>query len=208
MRNIHFLVPILMLAMCHVAASPSSAPEGSKAPARSALKLKSVELDNKFTIQVPDYFTVHQISDRIAAAPTYSFSAAEPHYTTIQVSVLPYSSVIPINEKTRLFKLPIGVNGSPLLTAYFKIREDQYVYYGWSVSDQAYECTTNSPCPHPTPRQSRYMTQYAFAVFDKPNNSVVEFTGIVFGPSKKVAGFKGDGKLLRDVIVPSLTSIH
>jgi hypothetical protein len=118
MRNIDVLVPILMLAMCHVAASQSSAPAGSKAPARSALKLKSVELDNKYTIQIPDYFTVHQISDRIAAAPTYSFSAAQPH------------------------------------------------------------------------------------------NSVVEFTEIHFGPSKKVTGFQGDGKLLRDVIVPSLTSIH
>ena len=94
-----FLVPILMLGMCHVAASQSSAPEGSKAPARSALKLKSVELDNKYTIQVPDYFTVHQISDRIAAAPTYSFSAAQPHYTTIQVFVLPFFLTFPFIDQ-------------------------------------------------------------------------------------------------------------
>jgi hypothetical protein len=39
-------------------------------------------------------------------------------------------------------------------------------------------------------------------------NSCVEFTGMHDGPSKKVTGFEGDGKLLRDIIVPSLQSFH
>ena len=111
---------------------------------------------------------------------------------------------MPLDERTGLFRLPVGVNGSPPLTNYFKISEEQYAYYGWSVYDQAYECTMNSACPHGTPPQSRYMTQYAFAVFDKPSHSIVEFTGINWGPSKEVTSFEGDGKLLREVIVPSL----
>lgn len=208
MRKIHLLAPVLILAMCNVAESQSSESQGSKVHARSAFKLKSVELDNKYTIEVPDYFTMHQVSDRVAATPMFFFDAPQSHYAAIQVFVLPYSFVVPINEKTGLFQLPIGVNGSPPLTAYFKIREDYYAYYGWSVTDQAYECTMNSPCPHATSPKSRYMTWYVFAVFDKPNNSVVEFTGIHFGPSKEVTGFEGDGKLLRDLIVPSLTPLH
>jgi hypothetical protein len=28
------------------------------------------------------------------------------------------------------------------------------------------------------------------------------------GPSKKVAGFQGEGKLLRDLVAPSLAPIH
>jgi hypothetical protein len=82
------------------------------------------------------------------------------------------------------------------------------VYYGWSVVDNAYECTMNSKCPLSWPPESRYTTQYAFAVFDKLNDSIVEFTGSHDGPSKEVTGFEGDGKSLRDTIVPSLTSIR
>jgi hypothetical protein len=116
--------------------------------------------------------------------------------------------VIPLDERTGLFRLPVGVNGGLPLTDCFKITEDRYAYYGWSVCDQAYERTMNSPCPHAAPLQSRYITQYVFAVFDKPSHSVVEFTGINFGPSKEVTAFAGDGKLLRELIVPSLSAIR
>lgn len=195
---------VLILATCRIAEGQTSLPSGSKPAPESALKLKSVELDRKYTIEVPDGFAVRRISERVTSVPMYVLNGP-PSHDTIQVFVLPYFSVIPLDERTGLFRLPVGVNGSPPLTDYFKISEDRCVYYGWSVYDQAYECTMNSACPHGTPPQSRYMTQYAFAVFDGPNDSVVEFTGIHFGPSKEVTSFEGDGKLLRELIVPSLS---
>jgi hypothetical protein len=82
------------------------------------------------------------------------------------------------------------------------------VYYGWSVVDNASQCTMNSKCPLSWPLEPRSTTQYAFAVFDKPNDSIVEFTGSHDGPSKEVTGFERDGESLRDTIVPSLTSIR
>lgn len=205
MRKVHLVAPILMLAMWQAAASQSSESQGSNATDRSAFKLKSVELDHQYTIEVPDDFTVNRIPDRFTSAPTYNLSA--PSHLTISVVVLSHV-VVAIDEKTGLLKLPIGGYGSPLLTAYFKIREGLYAYYGWDVTDEAYECTMNSPCPHATSPEGRYATQYVFTVFDKPNNTFVRFTGLHFGPSKKVTEFQGDGKLLRDIIVPSLTPIH
>ena len=97
--------------------------------------------------------------------------------------------------------------GTPPLTRYFTLADDRDVYYGCTVIDNAYECSMNSPCPLPVRRESRYTTQYAFAVFDKETRLIVEFTGSHDGPSKKVTGFKGDGRLLRDTIVQSLTRI-
>jgi len=205
MRKVHLLAPILMLAMSQPAASQSSESQGSNATARSAFKLKSVELDHQYTIEVPDDFTVNRLPDRFTAAPYYNLSA--PSHLTISVVVLSHV-VVAIDEKTGLLKLPIGGNGSPLLTAYFKIREGLYAYYGWDVTDEAYECTMNSPCPHATSPEVRYTTQYVFTVFDKPNNTFVRFTVLHSGPSKKVTEFQGDGKLLREIIVPSVTPIH
>jgi hypothetical protein len=188
-------VPILILAVCQVAATQTP-------------KLKSVELDNKYTIQVPEYFTMHRISKSITRVPAYYFQAARPHFTTIHVELLPYDFVVSADAITGLLELPAAIGNSPPLTGYFQPQQNRYAYFGWSVIDRRYECTMNSPCPHSTPFGSRYMAEYAFAVFDKPDHSVVEFTAMQMGPSKKVTGFQGDGKLLRDVIVPSLTSIH
>jgi hypothetical protein len=43
----------------------------------------------------------------------------------------------------------------------------------------------NLPYPAPGRHKSRYGTGYVFAVFDKPNNLIVEFTGTTFGPSER-----------------------
>lgn len=115
--------------------------------------------------------------------------------------------IIPMDKNTGRFQLPFQCDGGlPPLTAYFEISGNRDVYYGWSVIDNAYECSMNSPCPLPVSPTSRYTTEYAFAVLDE--TSCVEFTGMHDGPSKKITGFEGDGKLLRDIIVPSLQSLH
>ena len=188
-------------------------------------KLKGVELDGKYSIHVPAYLSANRLSDKVAAVPFYAFEAQPPHSTTIQVEILPYAGEIPINKGTgKLVALangdftceveslpdPVALRadgGTPPLTRYFTIADNIDVYYGCTVTDNAYECSMNSPCPLPVRRESRYTTQYGFAVFDKETRLVVEFTGSDDGPSAKVIGFKGDGKLLRDTILPSLTRI-
>src|ERR1700686_1868115 len=143
MQKIHLLVPFLILAAYRVAANQTSVPEASEPPAQPTLKLKSVELDQKYTIKIPDDFTVHRVSDRVSSIPMYVFDAPQSHYTAIQVFVLPYAFVIAVDENTGLFRLPIEINGSPPLTGFFKIHGDRYAYYGWSVYDQTQECTMN-----------------------------------------------------------------
>jgi hypothetical protein len=166
-----------------------------------------VELDGKYTIQVPGYFTLGRVDGAATAVPMYFFNAPNLHYTTIQVLVLPRDGIIPIDKSTGRFQSPFQcVGGLPPLTDYFEISGNREVYYGWSVVDNAYECTMNSPCPLPVSPKSRYSTEYAFAILDE--NSCVEFTGMNNGQSEKVTGFEGDGKLLRDIIVPSLQSLR
>jgi hypothetical protein len=61
MQNNNILVLILILSVCCVSASQSFAPPASNPPKESDYKLKSVELDGKYTIQVPNYFTVGRV---------------------------------------------------------------------------------------------------------------------------------------------------
>ena len=103
-------------------------------------------------------------------------------------------------------RLPIEFDDI-MLTGSFTISGGEDAYYGWRVSNNAYECRVNKSCMAPDLPESRYITQYVFAVFDKTSNLTVEFTGFYFGPSKEVTTFKGEGKLLRDIIIPSLTRI-
>lgn len=100
----------------------------------------------------------------------------------------------------------IGMDGATL-NRYFEISGGKVVYYRWSVDDNAYECTMNTPCPVPVPRIRRYRTLYVFAAFDNTHSTIVEFRGDHLGATQNVTTLKGDGKLLRNVIVPSLSSI-
>jgi hypothetical protein len=51
--------------------------------------------------------------------------------------------------------------------------------------DYSCECSMNLPYPAPGRHKSRYGTGYVFAVFDKPNNLIVEFTGTTFCQSER-----------------------
>jgi hypothetical protein len=222
--NYHLLVVILVMSVFSVAGTQTRALGQSKITGKPEhIKLKRVELDGKYSIDVPAYLSANRLSD--AAVPFYAFESQLPHSTTIRVEVLPYAGEIPMNKDTGKLVAPAtgdltceveslpdplalrADGGTPPLTRYFTIADNRDVYYGCTVIDNAYECSMNSPCPLPVRRESRYTTQYAFAVFDKETRLIVEFTGSHDGPSKKVTGFKGDGRLLRDTIVPSLTRI-
>lgn len=208
-----------------MAVSQNPASQTQPSAAQAAPKLKWVELDGKYKIQVPADFTLGRIDPKITSVPAFYFNASPPDHTSIQVAVLPYSGEIPMNKVTGKLVAPAdgdltcevesvpdptalrAQGGTPPLSRYFTITDNRDVYYGCSVTDNAYECTMNSPCPLPVRRESRYTTEYAFAVFDKETRLIVELTGSHDGPSKKAIGFKGDGRLLRDTIVPSLTRI-
>lgn len=169
-----------------------------------AANLKTVELAGKYRMQVPAYFTMQVLpAGPVRAAPAVAFTSNTNNIKTwFQVEVQPYVGAFADDRSTGKLKLPAP------LTHYFTISGNRDVYYGWTVVDNAYECTMNSPCPAQVPARSRYTAWYTFKVFDKPNNSIVEFTGAHSGPSKEVAGFEGVGKILRHVIVPSLTAIR
>jgi hypothetical protein len=224
MRHKSYLAVTLTF-ICHIAVSQNSTFQAQRSAAQATPKLKWVELDGKYKIQVPADFALGRIDPKITSVPIFHFNASPPDYTSIQVEVLPYTGEIPLNKDTGKLVAPAtgdltckveslpdptalrADGGTPPLTRYFTIADHRDVYYGCTVTDNAYECSMNSPCPLPVRRESRYTTQYAFAMFDKETRLIIEFTGSHDGPSKKVTGFKGDGRLLRDVIVPSLTRI-
>lgn len=181
---------------------------------------KRVDLERKYSIEIPDNFSPQRIPANVAAVPIYRLDAQ----TTIEVEILPYSGLVPVDAETGKLVPPatgdllcelsdsppdptkLAVDAGPPLTRYFKIQEDRDVYYGCAVIDNAYECTSHSACPHPVAPATRYTATYAFAVFDKPKQLIIQFTGSHDGPSKRITRFEGDGKLLRDRIVPSLRS--
>ncbi len=190
---------LVLLSACQLIAAQSSPPECGTARQQ---RLKTVALDRR-TIQVPECFTIERRGpNRIGPVPSYLLRAPSHQ---IEIYVLPFSSYeTPVDEKTRMIKLPVSLDGGPPLTSHFKLPGGQVAYYGWSVTDTAYACTMNTPCPHRAPPKTRYQTLYDFAVLDGPE--IVEFRALVSGPTKTVTGFEGDAKLLRDVIIPSLRS--
>jgi len=217
------IFPILILISCSVATSQSSPTVTSRTlkkrvanpptqflwafgTAPSPSKLKSVELDGKYSIQVPDGFMLRRVSETVSSVPRYFFDAEPAQSTFITILVMPFTSDTLRGEHSNV-RLPIEFDDI-LLTGSFKISGDEDAYYGWRVTNNAYECRVNKSCMAPDLPESRYITQYVFAVFDKTSNLTVEFTGYYFGPSKEVTTFKGEGKLLRDIIIPSLTRIH
>lgn len=208
MQSDCLLVPILLFSCwSHVAACQSPEPKPSKVLARTPSKLKSAELAGKYIIHIPEKFALGRVSDKIAKTPIYFFQVASPHDSTIQIFLLPHSKQEPSDKEVGGSKQPFEYDGTSLPHR-FTISGNRFVYYGWSVVDNAYECSMNSPCPWPAPPESRYATRYVFVLFDKPNDSIVEFTAIHLGGSKRISRVEGEGELLRNTIIPSITSIR
>lgn len=223
MRRAYCLLPILMLVTWQSERPGSRADrtDGAEKGQNSSERdrktsdrpaLKSIELADTYKIQVPASLEVGR--SFAFSVPAYNFREYNPRGDIVfDVLVLPYSPtvaayrLVPIDEATGLFELPFTVGGSKL-TTYFKMPDGNYVYYDWNTTDSAYMCTMNSSCPVRTSPNSRYYTVYEFVVFDKRRDSIIDFFGYSFGPSKHVKRFTGVGKLLREVIVPSLQPIQ
>jgi hypothetical protein len=206
MRREHLLV-LILVSFCQISAPETSKAQESKAvhAAQSNSKLKWVELDSKYKIQVPDDFTLGRMSDQISSFPDYYFNATPPNYTSVQIFLLPKFGKYQIDPKTGRPQLPIQLDGATLTNS-FDISGGIFVYYGWGVDDEAYECSMNSPCPAPVPPDMRYRTTYVFEGFDEAHDTIIEFRADHLGPTQNVTKLEGDGKLLRDIIIPSLSS--
>jgi hypothetical protein len=164
-----------------------------QAKAAPAANLKTVELAGKYTIRVPANFAAKRVA--ASSVPEIAFVRDVNNratYFDVTVEQLPGNAS---------FRAKPG-------THHFTISRDREVSYGWDIVDNTRECTMNSPCPVPVQARIRYTILYKFTFFDEPTNTVVRFSGSQRSPSKNVTGFEGVGKLLRDVIVPSLTPIQ
>ena len=156
--------------ICQIAASQCPTSQAQRSAAQPTPKLKWVELDGRYKIQVPDDFTLGRIDPKIAAVPAFYFNANPPENTSIQVFLLPKVGLYQTDPKTGVPQ--IEIDGTSLQRS-FKISEGIVVYYGWSVNDNAHECSMNSPCPVRVPRNRRYGTLYVFAAFDDVVASLV-----------------------------------
>jgi hypothetical protein len=143
------IFPILMLLSCSVATAQSSPPVASRtlkkrAPnpptqslwtygrAPSPSKLKSVELDGKYSIQVPDGFTLRRVSETVSSVPRYFFDAEPAQSTFITIVVTPFTSDTLRGEHSNV-QLPIEFDDI-LLTGSFTISGGEDAYYGDSGS--------------------------------------------------------------------------
>src|SRR5258706_16475504 len=86
--------------ICQIAVSQNPTSQAQRSAAQATPKLKWVELDGKYKIQVPADFALGRIDPKITSVPAFYFNASPPDYTSIQVAVLPYAGEIPINKDT------------------------------------------------------------------------------------------------------------
>lgn len=193
----------LILAIASTAASRSSAQTTNDSQTRP--KLKWVELDGRYRVQVPEDFTLVRISSKISSLPDFHFNATPPDNTQVEIILMPMTGTYPTDPESG--RPRIEMNGVAL-NRYLEISHGTVVSYGWKVDDTADECTMNTPCPVPVPRRVRYRTLYVFAAFDFAHGTIVKFRGDYFGATENVKTLKGDGELLRKVIVPSLSAVN
>jgi len=199
-------------------ASSTSATVSPEAAFPTASNVKAVELEGKYSIQVPSEFEVDRVKNSF-----YRFtSTAGGKWRTFQIALLPYS----VNGDSTLTGCKVSAEfdkgdiAAPIycdesgegndFVDYFPIPGNLYVRYAWSVDDNSQECTANSPCPYPVTPASRYSVYYYFVVPDKAHDTIVEFEApdAFQQPTREVNGFEGIASALRDTIIPSLVAIQ
>ncbi len=176
---------------------------------------QTVDLAGKYSIEVPNNFSVTAVPQNITNVPNYSFQ--DSNSDQFSVALLPYLSAqsqIP-GQCAVSTTYEAGVVGAPvfceglILTNWFTISNGLLAKYASRVADMTTQCTMNSPCPLKVPQDSRYSVDYVFLVPDKERQTLVEFFAgdAARMPSSQVQGFKGVAALLRDSIIPSLTPL-
>lgn len=182
--------------------------------------MKWVEIGGRYKFKVPGDFAFRQMSEIGSKWPTYIFFSERGLKHEFDVTLWPYSvngdAVMTDCKVSRefdegTFPAPIYCSNGTEFTVKitFTISEGRHVFAGWAVYDNSLECTHMSPCPHYVPPESRYSVFYSFFVPDKEHGTIVEFSAAsVRTSSATVNEFKDIAKLLRQMVVPSLTPVH
>lgn len=173
---------------------------------------QTVDLAGKYSIDVPNNFSVTAVPPNITNVPNYAFQ--DSNSNQFNVALLPYlSAESQIPGQCAVSKTyEDGVVSAPvfcedlILTSWFTISNGLVAKYASRVTDMTTQCSMNSPCPVKVPKNSRYSVDYVFLVPDKERQTLVEFFSgdAARIPSSQVQGFKGVAVLLHDLIIPSL----
>jgi hypothetical protein len=202
--------PAPTLAPTYIASQTSVSP--------SNIKVKKVYIVDKYAIEIPEDFTVHEnLSSTTTTVPIYrietsngaSFDIAVQPYT-VSSSLIPGRCVVSTDFDSGTTSAPIFCEGLAL-TNLFTIPENRTIKYGSVISDLSLLlCTANSPCPVEIPPETRYSTTYVFVFADKSLDTILEFyVGDAFrGPSNEINDFEGLGAVLHNSIIPSLSIIN
>ncbi len=177
---------------------------------------KTVDLADRYSINVPNDFSVTEVPKTITDVPDYAFQDSKSNQ--FSVAVLPYllaDSPIPgkcavsTTYDAGMVSAPAFCEGL-ILTSWFSDPGGFTVKYGTQVTDMTTQCTMNSPCPVQVPPGIRYSVEYVFLVADKGRQALVEFFSGQAGriSSSQVQGFAGVAGLLHDSIIPSLRPLQ
>lgn len=180
------------------------------------LDLKWVEFGEKYKLQVPTSFTVTEIDRSVSEWQAFSLQHGTGTFESpdFSVQLLPYSvNLDPIWTDCKVSQeFDQGHLPAPIycerktLSAAFVITNNRPVYFTWASDDTSLACTMNSsPCPQTVPADTRYLITFHFFIPDKPNGSILEFDAIARKSKARFDEHDPDARLLRDVVIPSLT---
>ena len=196
--------------------TPTAAPTPQPTKNPSNAETKLVNLADKYTIRIPDTFTITKDSVAITKIPVYELNS--PDGRSISASIHQYKvAEAPIAGDCVISKnLDAGKGTEPVfcegltLKDFFTIPGGMYAKYGSMVSDLAFACSMNSECPVKVPAEARYQKSYTFVVPDKSHDAMIEFFvgNATLDHTNTVNGFEGLSAWLHDTIIPSLSHVN
>lgn len=218
-KTLSLLIIVLTMNACAPMATAAPIPLDTSAPVDTALPtsdspITTVSIADKYTIELPEGFTLHEnLSSAATTVPIYRIETSNGasfdvvvHPYNVSSSLAPGKCVVSTEFDAGTASAPIFCEGQEL-TELFTISEDRVVKYGSVTTDLSLLCTANSPCPVEVASETRYSTTYVFVIADKSHDTILEFyAGDAFrGPTNEMDGFEGLGSLLYNSIIPSLS---
>lgn len=222
-KRLPLLSIILIMNACAPMATATPIPSNTSTPVVAPVDtaqpisespIKKVSIADKYTIEIPEDFTLHEnLSSATTTVPIYRIETSNGssfdvvvHPYIVSSSLIPGKCVVSTEFDTGTASAPIFCEGQEL-TNLFTISEDRAVKYGSVISDLSLLCTANSPCPVEITPETRYSTTYVFVITDKSLDTILEFyAGDAFrGPTNEMDGFEGLGAVLYNSIIPSLS---
>jgi hypothetical protein len=223
-KTLPLLIIVLIMNACAPMAAAAPIPLDTSAPVippvdtalpTSESPIKKVSIADKYTIEIPEGFTLHEnLSSATTTVPIYRIETSNGpsfdvvvHPYIVSSALVPGKCVVSTEFDAGETSAPIFCEGQEL-TDLFTISEDRAVKYGSVTSDLSLLCTANSPCPVDVAPETRYSTTYVFVIADKSLDTILEFyAGDAFrGTTNEMDGFEGLGAVLYNSIIPSLAA--